>query len=228
MFRQEFDLSAIDYEVYLSSSSLARLILPRIRLTNPNDVPTTDHQALEKQMQEGHSPWVESTATAIEAWKPGAEGRRLASAWADATGATYRADYTVEQAIEDIVILESLSGKKPAAIKVEAGEANTTRLKTYLSAPPHPHRAPAGDAEYGPGRCGSEALRVQSLRTAKSTALPLRLRVEFPEGVDPNAVASLYEDALNAYLLGERESDTLDRLILPRASHGRMYACSAP
>ncbi len=45
------------------------------------------------------------------------------------------ADYTVEQAIEDIVILESLSGQKPAAIKVEAGEANTTRLKTYLSAP---------------------------------------------------------------------------------------------
>ena len=27
-------------------------------------------------------------------------------------------------------------------------------------------------------------------------------------------MASLYEDALNAYLLGERESDTLDRLIL--------------
>ena len=64
-----------------------------------------------------------------------AAGCRLASAWADATSAAYRADYTVEQAIEDIVILESLSGQKPAAIKVEAGEANTTRLKTYLSAP---------------------------------------------------------------------------------------------
>ena len=48
VFRQEFDLSAIDYEVYLSSSSLARLFF-RIRLTNPNDVPATDHQALEKQ-----------------------------------------------------------------------------------------------------------------------------------------------------------------------------------
>ena len=38
--------------------------------------------------------------------------------------------------------------------------------------------------------------------------------MEFPEGVDPEEVASLYEDALNAYLLGQRESDTLDRLIL--------------
>lgn len=212
VFRQEFDLSAIDYEVYLSSSSLARLFF-RIRLTNPNDVPTTDHQALEKQMQQVTRSWVEATAAAIEAWKPGAEGRRLASAWADASSAAYRADYTVEQAIEDIVILESLSGKKPAAIKVEAGEANTTRLKTYLSAP---HTL-------------TELLPVmQNMGLVVVDQKPYEFKpedgeeygylydfgVEFPEGVDPNAVASLYEDALNAYLLGERESDTLDRLIL--------------
>ena len=212
VFRQEFDLSAIDYEVYLSSSSLARLFF-RIRLTNPNDVPTTDHQALEKQMQQVTRSWVESTAAAIEAWKPGAEGRRLASAWADASSAAYRADYTVEQAIEDIVILESLSGKKPAAIKVEAGEANTTRLKTYLSAP---HTL-------------TELLPVmQNMGLVVVDQKPYEFKpedgeeygylydfgAEFPEGVDPNAVASLYEDALNAYLLGERESDTLDRLIL--------------
>ena len=212
VFRQEFDLSAIDYEVYLSSSSLARLFF-RIRLTNPNDVPTTDHQALEKQMQQVTRSWVESTAAAIEAWKPGAEGRRLASAWADASSAAYRADYTVEQAIEDIVILESLSGQKPAAIKVEAGEANTTRLKTYLSAP---HTL-------------TELLPVmQNMGLVVVDQKPYEFKpedgeeygylydfgVEFPEGVDPNAVASLYEDALNAYLLGERESDTLDRLIL--------------
>ena len=212
VFRQEFDLSAIDYEVYLSSSSLARLFF-RIRLTNPNDVPTTDHQALEKQMQQVTRSWVESTAAAIEAWKPGAEGRRLASAWADASSVAYRADYTVEQAIEDIVILESLSGQKPAAIKVEAGEANTTRLKTYLSAP---HTL-------------TELLPVmQNMGLVVVDQKPYEFKpedgeeygylydfgVEFPEGVDPNAVASLYEDALNAYLLGERESDTLDRLIL--------------
>ena len=212
VFRQEFDLSAIDYEVYLSSSSLARLFF-RIRLTNPNDVPTTDHQALEKQMQQVTRSWAEATAAAIEAWKPGAEGRRLASAWADASSVAYRADYTVEQAIEDIVILESLSGKKPAAIKVEAGEANTTRLKTYLSAP---HTL-------------TELLPVmQNMGLVVVDQKPYEFKpedgeeygylydfgVEFPEGVDPNAVASLYEDALNAYLLGERESDTLDRLIL--------------
>lgn len=212
VFQQEFDLSAIDHEVYLSSSSLARLFF-RIRLTNPNDVPKTDHQALEKRLQEAARSWVEATAAAIEAWKPGAAGRRLASAWADATSAAYRADYTVEQAIEDIVILESLSGQKPAAIKVEAGEANTTRLKTYLSAP---HTL-------------TELLPVmQNMGLVVVDQKPYEFKpedgedygylydfgVQFPEGVDANAVASLYEDALNAYLLGERESDTLDRLIL--------------
>ena len=106
--------------------------------------------------------WVESTAAAIEAWKPGAEGRRLASAWADASSVVYRADYTVEQAIEDIVILESLSGKKPAAIKVEAGEANTTRLKTYLSAPHTLTELLPVMQNMGLVVCGSEALRVQA------------------------------------------------------------------
>ena len=212
VFRQAFDLSAIDYEVYLSSSSLARLFF-RIRLTNPNDVPDMDHQALEKQLQQATRSWVEATVAAIEAWKPGAEGRRLASAWADATSAAYRADYTVDKAIEDIVILESLSGQKPAAIKVEAGEANTTRLKTYLSAP---HTL-------------TELLPVmQNMGLVVVDQKPYEFKpedgedygylydfgVEFPEGVDPNAVVSLYEDALNAYLLGERASDTLDRLIL--------------
>ena len=111
------------------------------------------------------------------------------------------------------MILESLSGKKPAAIKVEAGEANTTRLKTYLSAP---HTL-------------TELLPVmQNMGLVVVDQKPYEFKpedgeeygylydfgAEFPEGVDPNAVASLYEDALNAYLLGERESDTLDRLIL--------------
>ena len=116
-------------------------------------MPKTDHQALEKRLQEAARSWVEATAAAIEAWKPGAAGRRLASAWADATSAAYRADYTVEQAIEDIVILESLSGQKPAAIKVEAGEANTTPTEDLPVRTSHPHRASAGYAEYGSGRC---------------------------------------------------------------------------
>ena len=51
---------------------------------------------------------MEATAAAIEGMETGAAGRRLASAWADATSATYRADSTVEQTIGDIVILESL------------------------------------------------------------------------------------------------------------------------
>ena len=98
--------------------------------------------------------WGEATAAALEGWNPGAEGRRLASAWAEAAPATYRADYEVENAIEDIVIFESLSGdtQRPAAIKVETGDLATTRLKTYLSAPHTPHRAAPGDAEYGTGR----------------------------------------------------------------------------
>lgn len=82
----------------------------RIRLADPNVVPDVDVSALEKRLQAATRSWGEATAAALEGWKPGAEGRRLASAWAEAAPATYRADYEVENAIEDIVIFESLSG----------------------------------------------------------------------------------------------------------------------
>lgn len=217
VFREEFDLTAIDYQIYLSASSLARVFF-RIRLADPNVVPDVDVSALEKRLQAATRSWGEATAAALEGWKPGAEGRRLASAWAEAAPATYRADYEVENAIEDIVIFESLSGdtQRPAAIKVETGDLATTRLKTYLSAP---HTL-------------TELLPVmQNMGLVVVDQRPYEFApedgqdygylydfgVQFPEGVDPHAVATLYEDALNAYLLGERDSDTLDRLIL---AHG--------
>ena len=50
VFREEFDLTAIDYQIYLSASSLARVFF-RIRLADPNVVPDVDVSALEKRLQ---------------------------------------------------------------------------------------------------------------------------------------------------------------------------------
>ena len=213
VFREEFDLIAIDHDIYLSSSSLARIYF-RIHLANPNARVDTDINALEQRLQAATRSWVEATAAALEAWKPGVEGRQLAAVWADAAPATYRADYEVENAIEDIVIFESLSGEttKPAAIKVETGEA-TTRLKTYLSTP---HTL----TELLPVMQNMGLVVVDqkpyefSPEDGEEYSYLYDFGVEFPEGVDPQEVAGLYEDALNAYLLGLRDSDTLDRLIL--------------
>ena len=99
------------------------------------------------------------------------------------------------------MILESLSGKKPAAIKVEAGEANTTRLKTYLSAP---HTL-------------TELLPVmQNMGLVVVDQKPYEFKpedgeeygylydfgVEFPEGVDPNAlVVEPYANPFRTYPL---------------------------
>lgn len=214
VFGQEFNLQAIDYQIYLSSSSLARIFF-RLRLADPTASPNTDINALEKRLQATTRSWAEATAAALEALKPGIEGRRLASIWAEAAPMAYRAEYEVENAIEDIVTFESLSGKnnKPAAIKVENGENNTTRLKTYLTSP---HTL-------------TELLPVmQNMGLTVVDQKPFKLEpdngteynylydfgVEFPDNVDLGEVASLYEDSINAYLMGIRDSDTLDRLIL--------------
>ena len=213
VFREEFDLQAIDYQIYLSSSSLARIFF-RIRLTDPTVVPETDISALEKRLQTATRSWAEATAAALETLKPGIEGRRLAAAWAEAAPMAYRAEYEVENAIEDIVTFESLMAEttKPAAIKVENGAGNVTRLKTYLTSP---HTL----TELLPvmqnmGLIVADQNPSELTREDGSRVYLYDFGVEFPEGVDPEEVASLYEDALNAYLLGQRESDTLDRLIL--------------
>lgn len=214
VFHEEFDLQATDYQIYLSSSSLARIFF-RLRLADPTVMPQVDVSALEKRLQQATRSWSEATAAALEALKPGIAGRRLAAAWAEAAPMSYRAEYEVDNAIEDIVTFETLSGDntKPAAIKVENGENNTTRLKTYLTSP---HTL-------------TELLPVmQNMGLTVVDQKPFTLKpdngteynylydfgVEFPDKVDLEEVASLYEDALNAYLNGTRDSDTLDRLIL--------------
>lgn len=212
VFRSEIELEAIDFEVRLSTSSLARLFF-RIRLSDPNTVPTLDTADLEKKLQTAVRSWGEATAAALETGDDGGSYRELAGAWAEAAPATYRADYEVSDAVADVAIFESIArdGAAPAAVRIHTGEGGT-RIKTYLSV----------------SHTLTELLPVmQNLGLTVIDQKPYTLTpadgrtfllydfgVEFPEGVDIAAFEKLYEDALNAYLEGSRESDSLDRLTL--------------
>lgn len=207
---------SIDYQTYLSTSSLARIFF-RIRLQNPQALPIINHQDLERRLQEAARSWGEATATALQDAATAAgispqQGIAQARAWAEAAPMTYRADYEVHNAVEDITIFESLNPSKPAAIRIEEGSEGT-RIKTYLAA----------------AHTLTELLPImQNMGLTVIDQKPYQLTpeggasywlydfgVELPQGSqDQQELTGLYEDALNAYLLGQRESDTLDRLIL--------------
>ncbi|MDO4897842.1 MAG: NAD-glutamate dehydrogenase [Rothia sp. (in: high G+C Gram-positive bacteria)] len=215
VFADVLDIESLDFEVYLSTSSLARIFF-RLRLSNPNVIPEVDTREIERRLQKATRSWGEATAAALEGslteqGESAAAGRAVAGAWAEAAPATYRADYEVEEAVEDIAIFESLTDAKPAAVRF-AEVHGRTRIKTYLAA----------------AHTLTELLPVmQNMGLVVVDQKPYDITpadgrqfllydfgVTLPEGAVAAEVADLYESALNAYLLGKRESDSLDRLIL--------------
>ncbi|MGV3103483.1 NAD-glutamate dehydrogenase [Rothia sp. 32237D007AR] len=215
VFHQYIEIESIDYEVHLSTSSLVRIFF-RIRLSTPNIVPVLDTATIERSLQQATRSWAEATSTAVEkaALKAGCtaqEARQASYDWADAVPATYQADYEVADAVEDIVIFESLSPSKPAAIGI-IDDAEGTRIKTYLASA---HTL----TELLPIMQNMGLVVIDQkpydITPADGRSFSLYdFGVQLPAGVDSQKIAGLYEDALNAYLLGQRESDTLDRLIL--------------
>ena len=222
VFQEEIDLSAQDFEVRLSTSSLARLFF-RLRLNNLHEIPELDTARIEHRLQRAVLSWGEATASALESATPGEKGRTSAHAWSEAMPATYRADYDIDEVVADIAVFESLahtsgnlddaaqSQGKPAAVRIST-DGEITRVKTYLS---QAHTL----TELLPvmQNLGLTVLdqKPYEINPADGrTFLLYDFGVRFPEGVNPAEVADVYEDALNAYLLQRRESDSLDRLIL--------------
>lgn len=85
VFHEFIDIESLDFEVYLSTSSLARIFF-RLRLTTPNTIPALDAKAIERRLQEATRSWDEATAAAVETAAAGEglsaeDGRAAASAW---------------------------------------------------------------------------------------------------------------------------------------------------
>ncbi len=217
VLNETMDLASIDFEIRHSASALARLFL-RLRLTEPNHIPDVDVDALEKRLQEATRSWPEALEEAI-----GAQNMQLASRWVNAAPVTYRADYDIAEAVADAGIfeeLESAGPERPAAVRIHGtgpdaaanGVKNEYRLKTYL-------REPKTLTELLPimQNLGLTVVdqKPYDLTTADGRNFLLYdFGVTFPEGVRPEDIGDLYEQALCAVLAGRAESDSLDRLVL--------------
>ncbi len=206
VFSEELDLESWDFEVRLSTSSLARLFF-RLRLKD-QQIPELDAARIEKRLQVAVRSWSEATTVALESSGPDAD------LWAEAMPATYRADYSVEDAVADIAVFERLSepDAAPAAVRIIDADASVVRLKTYLS---QPHTL----TELLPvmqnmGLTVIDQRPYQITPANGESYLLYDFGVQFPAGISPQDVAEVYEEALSSYLQGRRESDSLDRLIL--------------
>ncbi|WP_018134204.1 NAD-glutamate dehydrogenase domain-containing protein [Acaricomes phytoseiuli] len=96
-----FDAVGIDFESRMSESALARLFF-RIRLAPESDTTAVDAQALERRLMRVARSWAEGLNEALAQSVLADSAQDLGTTWAEAFPASYRVDFEVEDAIEDI------------------------------------------------------------------------------------------------------------------------------
>ncbi|CCQ45548.1 bacterial NAD-glutamate dehydrogenase family protein [Pseudarthrobacter siccitolerans] len=224
--RETFQAVSIDYEARMTESALARLFF-RIRLPKGADVSHVNTEELEKRLVLAARSWSEGIAEVLREGRDVAEAKELAAIWSEAFPASYRVDYEVEDALEDIARFEKYgaAAERTAGAKQErpgvhvylpegAGATleEDARVKLYMLEPkslsqilPFFHNL------------GLEVLdeRPFEIETADRRDFFLYdLGLKYPAGVDPLATNELLADSFGAAVTGAAESDAFDRLAL--------------
>lgn len=239
--RETFHAVSIDYEARMTESALARLFF-RIRLPKNADVSHIDADELEKRLVRAARSWSEGITEVLrdggadgdaEGWA-GTGTKELAAIWAEAFPASYRVDYEVEDALEDIArfekygaAAEGTEGPRPVRLGVHVylpeGAGATleedARVKLYMLEPkslsqilPYFHNL------------GLEVLdeRPFEIETADQRNFFLYdLGLKYPAGVDPLSTGQLLADSFGAAVSRSVESDSFDRLVLREGLHWR-------
>ncbi|MDQ0922832.1 glutamate dehydrogenase [Pseudarthrobacter sp. W1I19] len=224
--RETFQAVSIDYEARMTESALARLFF-RIRLPKGADVSHVNTEELEKRLVLAARSWSEGIAEVLREGRDVGEAKELAAIWSEAFPASYRVDYEVEDALEDIARFEKYgaAAERTAGAKQErpgvhvylpegAGATleEDARVKLYMLEPkslsqilPFFHNL------------GLEVLdeRPFEIETADRRDFFLYdLGLKYPAGVDPLATNELLADSFGAAVTGAAESDAFDRLVL--------------
>jgi glutamate dehydrogenase len=224
--RETFQAVSIDYEARMTESALARLFF-RIRLPKGADVSHVNTEELEKRLVLAARSWSEGIAEVLREGRDVAGAKELAAIWSEAFPASYRVDYEVEDALEDIARFEKYgaAAERAAGTKQErpgvhvylpegAGATleEDARVKLYMLEPkslsqilPYFHNL------------GLEVLdeRPFEIETADRRDFFLYdLGLKYPAGVDPLATNELLADSFGAAVTGAAESDAFDRLVL--------------
>ncbi|WP_454699827.1 NAD-glutamate dehydrogenase [Arthrobacter humicola] len=231
--KHAFGSSSLEFEVRLSESPMARVFF-RILLP-ASGMPDVDPGVLERSVVNATRTWAEGLDETLRDRLPSAEASRLSALWSAAFPASYRADFEVEDAVEDIRRFEQFdldgAGGRPLddpqlAVYVRTGASPTlaedARIRLYLTTAhsltrilPFFHNL------------GLEVLNQRPFDVMRGSSRPLflyDLGVRYPAGVDPAGTSGLLADAFGAAMRGDSESDRFDGLVLREGIEWRQAA----
>jgi glutamate dehydrogenase len=222
--QETFHSEALDFEARMTESALARLFY-RIRLPKDVTANMVDAAALEHRLALAVRSWPEGISDELCESHSVEDAERLAEVWAEAFPDSYRVDYEITDALEDIGRFEA------CAAEVGASDGGHTRpgLHVYL---PKGAGDPDEDARIKLYMTQPKSLSqilpfLQNLGIEVLDEVPFEiattdgrrfflydLGLHYPAGVDPIATGTLLADSFGAAISGAIESDSLDRLVL--------------
>lgn len=224
--------SSLESEIRLTESHMARIFF-RVLLPTGAKPESIDPTALEQTLINATRTWAEGLDEALRERMPTEQATRLSVLWSDAFPASYRADFSIADAIEDIEKFEQYdldgTGGRPlddpvlaVRARTDAMHAEDTRIRLYLTRArsltqilPFLHNL------------GLQVLNQRPFELMRGKTLPLflyDLGVTYPSGVDPTQTSSLLADAFGAAMRGDTESDRFEALVLQEGTEWRQVA----
>ncbi|MET1034879.1 MAG: NAD-glutamate dehydrogenase [Arthrobacter sp.] len=227
--KKAFNAESMDFEVRMSESSLVRLFY-RIRLPRGGEVPQVDRLDLEQKLVRAIRSWSEGIDQAVRGQFSGEEATRLSQNWAEAFPPSYRVDFEVEDALEDIArfsLYDDPAHEGPVVnvyVPGDTGEEHgvDARIKLYLTEPLSLSRILPVLANLGLEVVDEKPFAI-SRGDGKEFFL-YDLGLKYPAGADPLGTEELLAGAYAAVSLGRSESDSFDRLVLGEGFHWRQVA----
>ncbi|WP_426005559.1 NAD-glutamate dehydrogenase [Paenarthrobacter sp. NyZ202] len=230
--REAFGTDAIEFELRLGESAMARvffrILLPAATGTGQQEARTAvvDSAVLEQRIIAATRSWAQGLEEALQAVYPRGEARRLSAQWAAAFPAGYKAEYEVENAVEDIGRFESFG---PSGTAGEPGHApdpvlsvyqrpgtavltEDARIRVYLTRPQSLTEILPFFHNLGLKVLDQRPFEVQRADGRQFFLYDLGLK--YPRGVDPLPTAGLLADSFIASMRGDAESDAFDALVI--------------
>ncbi|NYE94901.1 glutamate dehydrogenase [Psychromicrobium silvestre] len=224
-----FDAVSIDFEARMSESTLARLFF-RIRLPRGADISKVDTADLEARLVTAARSWSEGLIEVLAKVLPVDQASELAGQWAEAFPASYRVDFEVEDAIEDIRRFEEYDASYLAAKQLDAEAScrpglhvyvplgaqeeleEDARIKLYMAHPKSLSQILPFFHNLGIEVLDERPFEIQT--SDKRDFFLYDLGLKYPAGVDPLQTGQLLADSFGAAITGASESDAFDRLVL--------------
>lgn len=214
VIKEQLHASAIDSQVQLSESALARVHMI-IRLPSDGGA-SVDADTLENLIAETVRTWSDRLRDALIAQHGELDGRLLADRYNNAFPAAYEEDVPVSVAIQDITQLNQINTDPDRiAMRLSPGQGSTIHLRLFRSA------APIALSQALPilENMGFVVLSEHPYRIAVPGARPIWLQdfeMQRRDGgsVSPEVLGERFTDTFAAVWNGRAESDGFNRLVV--------------